>query len=48
MVWCKEYEIKSFTICEICGAEGNSTNIGGWIGTLCSKHVAEYLKKMGR
>jgi hypothetical protein len=37
-----EAEAKSFTVCEVCGAEG-STGGKWWIRTLCEQHLAEHL-----
>jgi hypothetical protein len=31
----REYEQKSFTICEVCGKHGKLRNLNGWYKTLC-------------
>lgn len=31
-------EQESFTICEVCGEEGETDNDGWWINTLCDRH----------
>lgn len=32
-----EYEIKTETICEVCGSPGKRETISGWVKTLCDK-----------
>ena len=34
-------ELKSFTICEVCGEKGSLRTDIGWIRTLCDKHYLE-------
>ena len=39
-----KYEIKSETICEVCGEKGAVTTKGSWLKTLCDKHYEEWIK----
>lgn len=40
----QEYEEKSYTICEVCGKKGKTTNYG-WIQVLCTSCEKEYKEK---
>ena len=40
----REYQAKSYTICEVCGKPGKLREDIGWIRTLCEKHY-ERVKK---
>lgn len=33
----REYEQKSFSICEVCGESGKTRDLNGWYKTLCNK-----------
>jgi len=38
-----EYEEKSFSICEVCGAHAETREKNSWLSTLCEKHFQEWL-----
>lgn len=43
----EEAELKSCTMCEVCGEPGARRTSGGWLRTMCDKHNEEYLREWG-
>lgn len=41
-------EMQSYHICQKCGKKGTHHNLGGWISTLCSKHLKEETDRIQR
>lgn len=37
----QEAEMLSYTSCEVCGEQSNSTSVNGWLRTLCPDHLPE-------
>lgn len=41
-------EMQSYQLCQKCGKKGTHRNLGGWISTLCNKHLKEETKRIQR